>query len=51
VFTEADFNDEAVETVEKDGNKASGQVKYEASKTLAEKGAQICTKLNTSRDF
>jgi nucleoside-diphosphate-sugar epimerase len=38
VFTEADFNEQAIEVVEKEGRKANGMDKYAASKTLAEKG-------------
>jgi hypothetical protein len=51
VFTEADFNDQDVETVEKYGRKASGLTKYSASKTLAEKGAPDSRSENASRDF
>ncbi|KAI0820852.1 NAD-P-binding protein [Trametes gibbosa] len=38
VYTEEDWNDHAVETVKRIGEKASGIVKYDASKVLAEQG-------------
>jgi hypothetical protein len=37
-FTEADWNDESVDIVNKEGKGADASRKYEASKTLAEKG-------------
>jgi nucleoside-diphosphate-sugar epimerase len=40
LFTEADFNEQAIQVVERDGRAASGLSKYQASKTLAEKGTQ-----------
>ena len=39
LFTAEDWNDQAIEAVEKLGKGASGDQKYGASKTLAEKGA------------
>jgi hypothetical protein len=38
IHTEEDWNNTAVETVEKRGKEATGGEKYSASKTLAEKG-------------
>lgn len=38
VFSEADWDDQAVEEVEKKGRAASNAHKYRASKTLAERG-------------
>lgn len=38
IYTEEDWNNAAVEAVEKRGKEASGGEKYSASKTLAEKG-------------
>ncbi|KAK7002479.1 D-lactaldehyde dehydrogenase [Favolaschia claudopus] len=39
VFTEADWNDQAVKEVEEKGREASNAAKYRASKTLAERAA------------
>jgi nucleoside-diphosphate-sugar epimerase len=48
VFTEADFNEQAIEVVEKEGKKANGIDKYSASKTLAEKGVFRCLLLGNA---
>ncbi|KAI0368225.1 D-lactaldehyde dehydrogenase [Pilatotrama ljubarskyi] len=39
VYTEADWNDAAVKVIEEEGRNAPGQIKYDASKTLAERAA------------
>jgi hypothetical protein len=50
LFTEADFNEQAIQQVERDGRAADGMAKYQASKTLAEKGARymalLCIRSN-----
>ena len=38
VYTEDDWNDQVVQIVEEQGIDAPGLIKYEASKTLAERG-------------
>ncbi|KAI0653474.1 NAD(P)-binding protein [Cubamyces menziesii] len=38
-YTEVDWNDSAVETVEREGKAAPGAIKYDASKMLAERAA------------
>ena len=38
VYTEKDWNDEAIDAVKKNGRGANGGEKYSASKALAEKG-------------
>ncbi|KAK6995939.1 D-lactaldehyde dehydrogenase [Favolaschia claudopus] len=44
IFTEADWDDQAVENVQRDGRNASNVHKYRASKTLAERAAWDFTK-------
>jgi hypothetical protein len=39
VFTEADWNSEAIADVERQGKDASPMIKYRAAKTLAERAA------------
>ena len=41
VYNEGDWNDLSIETCERDGRKAPNPVKYQASKTLAEKGEAV----------
>jgi hypothetical protein len=38
LFTADDWNEQAIQAVEKEGKAADGSQKYAASKTLAEKG-------------
>jgi len=40
-YTEEEWNDEAVEDVKAKGKESNGLIKYNASKTLAERGAMI----------
>ena len=45
MYTEEEWNDEAVEDVKAKGKESNGLVKYMASKTLAERGAATFIKL------
>jgi len=42
VFSEADWNEQSVKAVEEQGSSADNLAKYQASKTLAEKGELHC---------
>ena len=44
MYTEEEWNDEAIEDVKKNGKASNGLMKYMASKTLAERGAMTFTR-------
>ncbi|KAH8826045.1 hypothetical protein DL96DRAFT_1607040 [Flagelloscypha sp. PMI_526] len=48
-FTEEDWNEQAIETVKKEGKNANQMAKYRASKTLAEKAAWEFWKTNKDK--
>jgi len=50
VYTEEEWNDEAVEDIKKNGKASNGLMGYMASKTLAERGAMVFTQSLSSVD-
>ena len=51
VFSEADWNEQSIKVIEEQGSSADSVVKYEASKTLAEKGEPRCSDVVHTRIF
>ena len=51
VFTESDWHKAAVQTIEREGDKADPMVMYKASKVLAEKGACVVAFLTVPADI